>query len=120
MKLRDANLQLHKKNIFLTSSFMYSASIFQERITITSSERAFKVCEQNFFQQKVVLLVINLFSYDSSKLTSFMLNICLEYGFCQVNWDLLQYKDYKNILLFSACVLICSTFPGADTAFERG
>ena len=37
--------------------------------------------------------------------------LCLEYGFCQVNWNLLQYKDYKNILLFnSLCVLTFSTF----------
>ena len=28
----------------------------------------------------------------------------MEFGFCQVNWNLLQYKDYKNILLFPAGV----------------
>ena len=57
---------------------------------------------ENFFQ---ALLVIYLFHYDSSNSTSFMLMwhfwIYLEYGFSQVNSNLLQYKDYKNILLFS-------------------
>ena len=51
---------------------MHFAFIFSERIRITLSEEAFKVCEQIFFL--VILLVIYLFNYDSSKSTSFMLN----------------------------------------------
>ena len=31
---------------------MYFAFIFSERITITSSEEAVKMCEHNFFQKK--------------------------------------------------------------------
>ena len=30
--------------------------------------------------------------------------LCLEYGFRQVNWSLLQYKDHKNIFLLTVCV----------------
>ena len=50
MKLRDANLQVNEKN-FHTLSLMYFAFIFQEYITITSSEESLKVYEHNFFQE---------------------------------------------------------------------
>ena len=53
---------------------MYFVFIFSECITITSSEEALKVCEQKFFQRKVVLLVIYLFNHDSTKSNIFMLN----------------------------------------------
>ena len=36
------------------------------------------VCEYNFFQRKLVLLVIYLFNHDSSKPTIFMLNISFD------------------------------------------
>ena len=39
------------KKVFHISSLMYFAFIFQEYITITSSEEAFKVCEQHFNQE---------------------------------------------------------------------
>ena len=52
MKLRDANnLQVYIKNSFTHPPFMYFALIFSERITITSSEEALKVCEHNFFHE---------------------------------------------------------------------
>ena len=51
MKLRDANLQVFEKKIYHTSSFMYFAFIFSERMTINSSEEALKVCEHNFLQE---------------------------------------------------------------------
>ena len=56
---------------------MYFAFIFSECMKITSFEEALKVCQHNFFQeiQVVVLLVIYLFSYDSSKSIFFMLNM---------------------------------------------
>ena len=75
MKLRDASLQVYEKELLHISSFMYFAFIFSECITITSSKEALKVCEHNFFQRKLVLLVIYLFNHDSSKLTIFVLNI---------------------------------------------
>ena len=75
MKSGDANLQVYEKKLFFhTSSFMYFAFIFSEYTTITSSEEALKVCEHNFFQRKLVLLVIYLFNHDSSKSIFFMLN----------------------------------------------
>ena len=51
MKLRDAKLKVDEKKLFHTSSFMYFAFIFSERITITSSEKALKVWQHNFFQE---------------------------------------------------------------------
>ena len=52
MKLRDTNQQVYiKKKLFHTSSFVYFAFIFSERITITSSEKAFKVRKHSFFQE---------------------------------------------------------------------
>ena len=74
-RCQPASLQ---EKIFHTSSFMYFAFIFSECITITSSEDSLKVCEHNFFQRKVVLLVICLVSHDSSKSTFFMLNMAFD------------------------------------------
>ena len=64
-----------RKKLFHTSSFMYFAFIFSECITNASFKEGLKVCECNFFQRKVVLLVIYLFNHDSSKSTIFMLNM---------------------------------------------
>ena len=66
-----------RKKLFLISSHIYFAFIFSERIRITLSEEAFKVCEQIFFL--VILLVIYLFNYDTSKSTSFMLNVAFDF-----------------------------------------
>ena len=79
-----------RKNLFHSSSFMYYAFIFLECITITSSKEDLEVCEHNFFRWKVLLLVIYLFNYDSTKSTIFMLNMAfdvlsLECSFCQLN-----------------------------------
>ena len=40
-----------RKKLSHTSSFMYFAFIFSERITIISAKEALKVCEHNFFQE---------------------------------------------------------------------
>ena len=119
MKLRDANLQVYVKKIFtyppscILPSFSKNASrlLLPKRLLKCTSKISFRKCKQ-----KLELLAIFLFNYDSSKSTSFVLNVAFSfvvrfgYGFCLVNWKLLQHKNYKNILLFSACVLICSTF----------
>ena len=86
MKLRDANLQLYKKKLFRTFSFMYFAFIFPRVHHDYFFRRAFeKVQAQflsgNFFppdERKVVLLVIYLFNYDSSKSIFFMLNMAFD------------------------------------------
>ena len=67
-----------RRKLFHTSSFMYFTFIFSGCVTITSSEEGLKVCEYNFFQRKVVLLVIYLFNHDSSKSTIFMLNMAFD------------------------------------------
>ena len=75
MKLRDASdMPVYDQNSF-THPLMYFTFIFSECITITSSQEGLKVCECNFLQRKVVLLVIYLLSHDSSKSTIFMLSI---------------------------------------------
>ena len=67
-----------RRKLFHTSSFMYFTFIYSGCITITSSKEGLKACEENFFQQKVVLLVIYLFSHDSSKSTIFLLNMAFD------------------------------------------
>ena len=67
-----------RKKLFHTSSFIYFVFILSECITITSSEEALKVCEHNFFQRKVVLLVIYLFNHSSFKSIIFMLNMTFD------------------------------------------
>ena len=57
---------------------MYFTFIYSGCITITSSEEGSKACEYNFFQRKVVLLVIYLFNHDSSKSTIFILNMAFD------------------------------------------
>ena len=106
-----------RKKLFHMSSFKYFAFIFYKRTSrFFLLKRLWKCASKIYFRkykQKVALVVIYLFSYDSSKSTSFMLNMafdCLENGFCQVNWNLSQYKDYINNLLFSACVLWYEVF----------
>ena len=92
MKLRDANLQVYKKNSFIhCPSFMYLAFIFPECFTITSSEEALCASTISFrkYNEKVVLLVIYLFNYDSPNSPFFMLNMVfdVEYSLCQINWN---------------------------------
>ena len=77
-RCQPASLQ---KKLFHTSSFMYFAFIFSKCITITSSGEGLNVCEYNFFQRKVVLLVLYLFNHDSFKrtiFTIFLLNMSFE------------------------------------------
>ena len=91
----QSTIQVSEKKLFHTSSFIYFAFIFSERITIISSEVASKVCELNVFHEikrKGVLHVIYLLNYDSSKSTLFMLNMTFD------------------VFLFAqlVCVLICT------------
>ena len=81
---------------------------FSEYITITSSEEALKMCEHNFFQEikrKVVLLVIYLFNYDSSKSTFFMLNMAFDV-LVLTFW--VQFLLYK-LEFFVSCNIITRT-----------
>ena len=95
MKSQDANLQLYEKELFHTSSFMYFAFIFSEYIKIISSKDETTKCERTISfwkcKWKVMLLLIYLINYNSSKSTFFMLNYgiwrSLGYSFCQINWN---------------------------------
>ena len=91
------------KILFQASSFMYFAFIFSECITITSSEEGLKVCEYNFFQRKVVLLVIYLFNHDSSKSTIFMLNMAFDVLLSAIFANKLESFVSCNIKLFTLC-----------------
>ena len=94
-----------RRKLFHTSSFMYFTFIFSGCITITSSEEGLKVCEYNFFQRKVVLLVIYLSNHDSSKSTIFMLNVAFDVLLSAV---FVKYSNLEscfscNIKLFTLC-----------------
>ena len=104
MKLRGASLQVYKENSF-TYLFIYFTFIFSECITIASSEEGLKVCEYNFFQRKVVLLVIYLFNHDSSKSTIFMLNMTFDVLLSAVfvKYGKLESFVSCNIQLFALC-----------------
>ena len=111
MKLQDTSLQVCEKNSF-THPFMYFAFIFSECITITSSqgcycssEETLKMCEHNFFQRKVVLLLIYLFNHDSSKSTLFMLNMAFHVllsAVCVISSKVESFVSC-NIKLFALC-----------------
>ena len=97
--MRGANLQVYEKNCLtyppscILTSFLKNASrsLLPKRLWKRASKTSFSK-----YKQKLVLLVIYPFNDHFWRF--------LEYGFCQINWNLLKYKDYKNILLFSACV----------------
>ena len=84
---------------------MYFTFIFSECITITSSEEGLKVCECNFFQLKVVLLVIYLFNHDSSKSAIFMLNMAFDVLMSAVFVKYSELESFVscNIKLFAQC-----------------
>ena len=76
------NYKLTKKIPFPYTPSCIFSFIFSEYITssITSSEEALKMCEHNFFQEikrKVVLVVIYLLNYDSSKPTLLIRHLTL-------------------------------------------
>ena len=85
---------------------MYFTLIFSGCcITITSSEEGLKVCEYNFFQQKVVLIVIYLFNHDTSKSTIFKLNMVFDILLSAVfvKYSKLESFISCNIKLFALC-----------------
>ena len=116
MKLRDANLQVYKKNSFIHPlSFMHFAFIFSECFTITSSEEDLCVSTISFrkYKGKVVLLVIYLFNYDSPKSTFFMLNMAFHIVLSTVLSNNLKFFVSCNTKItrtsfFWLCVLTCT------------
>ena len=94
-----------RRKFFHTSSFMCFTIIFSGCITITSSKEGLKVWEYNFFQRKLVLLVIYLFNHDLSKSTIFMLNMALDVLLSAVfvKYSKLESFVSCNIKLFALC-----------------
>ena len=94
-----------RRKLFHTSSFMYFTFIFLGCITITFSGEGLKVCEYNFFQRKVVLLVIYLFNHDSSKSTIFLLNMAFDVLLRAVfvKYSKLESFVSCNVKLFALC-----------------
>ena len=79
-----------RKKLFYTFSFTYFVFIFSER-----------VCEYNFFQRKVVLLVIYLFNRDSFKPTIFTIFLLI------MSFQVLLSAVSCNIKLFALCFGLC-------------
>ena len=104
MKLWDASLQVYEENSFI-HPFMYFTFIFSGYVTITSSEESLKVCQHNFFQRKVILLVIYLFNHDSSKSIIFMLNMAFDVLLSAVfvKYSKLESFVSCNVKLFALC-----------------
>ena len=97
MKLRDANLQVNEKNFFsyppscILPSFSQKTSS-ELHLSNYFSRRGFASLRVQLFfwkcKRKVVLLLIYLFNYDSSKSIFFMLNhgITFSWGFSWVQF----------------------------------
>ena len=110
MKLRDANLQVHEKKSF---SYPPSCNIFCLHSLRTHHDyffqRGFESVWAKFFSRniskKYIIVTCDLpVLLRFIKSTSFIVEcgiwLCLEYGFCQVNSNSLQYKDYNHTLFF--------------------
>ena len=98
MKLRDANRQVNEENSFTNPPSCILPSFSKNASRLLLPKRLLKVCEQNFFQKKRAKssVTCNLpVEFDSSEVkflhVEYGVWFCLEYGFCQGNWNLLQY-----------------------------
>ena len=71
MKLRDANLQVYEKNSFTDPPSRVLPSFSKNASGLILPKRLFESVRAQFFfrkyKRKVMLLVIYLFNYDSSK-----------------------------------------------------
>ena len=98
MKLRDANLQVNEKNSFTNPPSCILPSFSKNASRLLLPKRLLKVCKQNFFQKKraknsvTCNLPVELgFIYVNFLHVEYGVWLCLEYGFCQANSNLLQY-----------------------------
>ena len=85
MKLRNANLQVHVKNSF---TYPHSCILPSKNAPPLLFLKGFLKCASKIpfrkYNQKVVLLVIYLFNCDSSKWTSFILNVEFDFVFSTI------------------------------------
>ena len=82
MKLREANLQVYEKNSFTHPPSCILLLFSRNASRLVLPKRLLKCASKISFwkyKQKVVLLVIYLFNYDSPKSTSFMLNEAFDF-----------------------------------------
>ena len=94
------------KKLFLTTSFMHFAFIFSEYSRLLFPKRLWKWASTISFRKykrKVVLLVIYLFNYDSSKSTFLMLNMAFDVLFLTF-WIL---RSCNNIITRTSFFLLC-------------
>ena len=110
------NLQAYKENSFTHSHSCVLPSFCVLTFRLLLPKGLGKCASAISFRkdkQKVVLLVIYLFIYDSSKSTFFILNMPFDvvlstFFFKQICiLRFLQFKDYNNILLFNQPVSFC-------------
>ena len=89
-------------------SFSKNASLLPKRLLKLASKISFRK-----YKQKVVLLVIYLFSYSSSKSTSFMLNVAFDFVLVRFLSSKLEFIVIQGLQKHSSflivCVLISST-----------
>ena len=78
MKLRDASLQVYEKKTLSHILFHVFCLYFLRMHHNYFFRRGFESVEHNFFQWKVVLLLIYLFNHDLSKSTIFMLSMTFD------------------------------------------
>ena len=118
MKLQDGNLQVYEINSFTHLLSCILPSFSQNTSQLLLPKRLWK-CASTFsfrkYKRKGVLLLIYLFSHDSSESSFFMLNMAFDVASSTVfvKWIgilcFLQCKDYKNILLFNQLLCVnCS------------
>ena len=109
MKLRDANLQVNEKNSFTHSPSCILPSFSKNTSRLLLPKSLWKCASTISFRKykwKVVLLVIYLFNYDSSKSTLFMLNM----EFDVLLWNKLEFFISWNVKI---------TRTGADAGFHK-
>ena len=109
------NLQVYEKSFtylpsFILPSFSKNASwlLLPKRLWNCASKISFRK-----YKQKVVLLVIYLFNYSSSKSTSFMLNAAFDFVLVRFSSSKLEFIAIKRLqkhsYFLAVCVLISST-----------
>ena len=108
MKLRDANLQVFEK-IYFTYFPSCILSLFSKNDYFF--RRGFESVRAKLLSGKLAKSSVTCTLPVQLRFTevNFLYVECgiwrsLEYGFCQITWNLLEYKDYKNVLHLSACV----------------
>ena len=87
MKLQDANVAVYEKSSLTYPTLCILPSLSKNASRFLLPKRLLKCARKISFRkykQEVVLYVIYLFNYDSSKSTSFMMNVEFDFVFSTV------------------------------------